>query len=172
MDGNIIFLATAWGAQYGGINSFNEDLCSSLAELFREKYHILCVVLDATETEIISAKEKGVVLIKLSSSEQKDKFEEHRVDEVLRKVKEHNTEKVSWWIGHDVITGKVAIKASELSKPSQSAVIHHMNYEAYIQYKDNYSGDARLKIESQREVLPDPMCPTTAKLRISELEKK
>ena len=153
MDGNIIFLATAWGAQYGGINSFNEDLCSSLAELIGVRYHILCVVLDSTEAEILSAKEKGVVLIKLDPSEQKDKFEEHRVHEVLEKIKEYNTEKVLWWIGHDVITGKVAIKASEFSNSSQSAVIHHMNYEAYITYKDNYHGDARLKIESQRDVL-------------------
>jgi len=153
MEGKIIFLATAWGARHGGINSFNEDLCSSLAKLLGGKYRVVCVVLDATPNEICSAKEKGVDLIKLDPSEQQDKFEENRVYEVLKKVEECNSGKALWWIGHDVITGHVAIKASKLSNPAQSAVIHHMNYEAYISYKDGYNEDARNKIEQQGEIL-------------------
>lgn len=153
MEGKIIFLATAWGARYGGINSFNEDLCSSLAKLLEGKYRVVCVVLDATPNEIRSAKEKGVDLIKLDHSEQQDKFEANRAYEVVTKVKECNSGKVLWWIGHDVITGHVAIKASELSNPAQCAVIHHMDYEAYISYKDGSNEEARNKIEQQREIL-------------------
>lgn len=153
MGEKIVFLATAWGARYGGINSFNEDLCSALAKLLDERYHVVCVVLDATQDEIRSAKEKGIDLIKLDPSEQQDKFEENRVYEVLKKVDECNSEKVLWWIGHDIITGRVAIKASELSNPAQCAVIHHMNYEAYISYKDGSNEEARNKIEQQREFL-------------------
>lgn len=153
MEGKIIFVATAWGARYGGINSFNEDLCSALAKLLDERYHIVCVVLDATQDEIRSAKEKGVDLIKLDHSEQQDKFEENRAYEVVEKVEECNSGKVLWWIGHDAITGYVAIKASKLSNPAQCAVIHHMDYEAYISYKDGSNEEARNKIEQQREIL-------------------
>ena len=148
----IVFIATAWGARYGGINSFNEDLCTSIAKLTRNKYRIYCVVLSANQDEVLSAKQKGVDLIILDKSKINDTMETHRVHEIVNKVEELNSGKVLFWIGHDVITGPLAIEASKLSDSGKSGVIHHMNYEVYEAYKP-YNKNAAEKIKLQREVL-------------------
>jgi hypothetical protein len=42
----IVFFATAWGSHYGGINSFNYDLCKALAKLTAPSLSVVCIVED------------------------------------------------------------------------------------------------------------------------------
>ncbi len=115
MAGKIVFLATAFSSKKGGINSFNRDLSIALAKILKGKYQVLCVVPYASQSDISSAKKKGVNLIALDPSRLKDIIEDNRAHEIISKVGDENGGEVIWWIGHDVITGSVATKAATLS---------------------------------------------------------
>ena len=58
----LIALATNWGPQHGGINSFNYDFLSALGVAFHGKVLIICVVPSATIDEIDNAKRSFVDL--------------------------------------------------------------------------------------------------------------
>ena len=38
-----IFISTGWGAEYGGINSFNYDLCLAVAQKYKGKHKVISV---------------------------------------------------------------------------------------------------------------------------------
>jgi glycosyltransferase involved in cell wall biosynthesis len=72
---------------------------------------------------------------------------------VIRRVTESDGVAVRWWIGHDIVTGPLAVRARALSEGSSLAVIHHMDYEAYLPFKSLNPAADRTKIEQQRLVL-------------------
>ena len=55
----IVFLATAWGSKYGGINVVNLELTRALAEVLGSTGRVLCVVPHAETTETADAKAAG-----------------------------------------------------------------------------------------------------------------
>ena len=61
MHHGLAVFTTRWGAHFGGINTFNVDLCSALAETVP----VWCIVLTATHDEIKAAGK--VSLLSLSS---------------------------------------------------------------------------------------------------------
>jgi formylglycine-generating enzyme required for sulfatase activity/ADP-ribose pyrophosphatase YjhB (NUDIX family)/predicted transcriptional regulator len=142
---NIVFLATHWGTKFGGINSFNIDLCRSVADILPDKFEIVCVVLN-TEAEV--AEEKKLSKVKLISLGLDDqKFRKGYADMVRRILYERQCKQIEWWIGHDAVTGLLALELRNIynthtlhapQNQSQAAVIHHMDYEAYkiFQTKD------------------------------------
>ena len=148
MAGKLIFLATGWGAKYGGLNAFNQDLCIALSELLAGRYEVLCAALQASQEEIES--EQRVRLISLNSGS--DTFDSDSVRTLMALLGPAHRD-VVWWIGHDVITGPSAIEAHELSQSGKTAIVHHMDYEAYESYKDKDGALTRSKIERQREIL-------------------
>jgi predicted NACHT family NTPase/glycosyltransferase involved in cell wall biosynthesis len=129
----IVFVATAWGARYGGINSFNHDLCVALAQLKRTELTIVCVAHEVNEDDIEKARKSDVILIPESRLEVLS-------DEGLRP---------EWVIGHDVHTGESAINLSKRLK-AQLALFHHMDYESY---KYLQVADDEVHIVKQREIL-------------------
>lgn len=144
----IVFLATNWGAKYGGINSFNTDICGAFAKLLHAKYKIICIVFNATEEEKKDASRKGVTLIPINPGS--EKLDDDWVDLVLTKIDSIKPEGVHAWIGHDVKTGFGAIKAARKSSNSISAVVHHMNYRAYTSI---WGGITQNLILEQRQLL-------------------
>ena len=75
---------------------------------------------------------------------------------------------VEWWIGHDVITGKVALKLKERDRngTSKVALIHHMYYEKYESFtfsnkklsekgREEALKELQSKIRSQKETFND-----------------
>ena len=48
----LVSFATRWGPQFGGINSFNQDLLKAFAAAFGQDIQTVCVVLHADEEEI------------------------------------------------------------------------------------------------------------------------
>jgi len=176
MRNSIIFIATAWGVKHGGINSFNYDLVISLASIISSSLmKIICIVPIASEAEYKEAEDKGVLLKCLNSkfSNTTDLTEEI-VPEIVKKISGY---KPTWWIGHDLKTGPVALKAKQVSG-GKCAIIHHMDYESYLPYYDDYPSDL---ISSQRQNLskadivfavgPKLARSATDKLR-SEINKK
>ena len=65
----LISFATRWGAEFGGINSFNQDLLSAFAAAFYEHTKTICVVLFATNEEQKSALSEQVLLLSLELPE-------------------------------------------------------------------------------------------------------
>ncbi|MCP4701398.1 MAG: glycosyltransferase [Gammaproteobacteria bacterium] len=165
----IVFLATAWGPKHGGINSFNRDLCVALAKILPDNYQIVCVVKESVQDDIDDSAKNKVLLIPLDATETKS-FEKNRAYEVASKIDQCQSGKVSWWIGHDVITGFAALGCRDVSKSGKCAVIHHMNYQAYSSYKGS---DTRKKIEEQTDVLSraDLVFAVGPKLATSAREK-
>src|SRR5436305_2113051 len=101
-DGAVVFLATAWGTQHGGVNAFNYDISRALARVLSTITQVACVVLDSSASQ----RDGDVTVISLDPDAMPT-FEENRVYEVSRKLLTHQIGPVAWWIGHDVITGPV-----------------------------------------------------------------
>ena len=126
---NIIFIASGWGAKYGGINSFNYDLCLALpACLDEENNRIICVTTGdmITREDYKYAENKNLILINVAKPD-------FNVDIIVEKVNSVLIDGISWWIGHDIKTGFLAADCAHKTN-SKCAIIHHMNYSAYYTY--------------------------------------
>lgn len=143
--GAIAFVTTAWGPAHGGINAFNTDLCEALARLTDVDLDVICVVLHATPEEIKRADERGVRLVPLEG-ECRDFVLAHAFQ--LSHLAQ-SWDDLRWWVGHDIISGPVAVLAAQLSgRPV--GVIQHTDYPAYASFKGT-SGE-RITARTLREI--------------------
>lgn len=144
----IVFIADGWGSQYGGINSFNYDLCLNMhLALNMEEHSIICVTTgDAlNEQTYDNAKAKSVLLIHLA----KDDFVSKNI---VKKLDDQKLlQETIWWIGHDIMTGSLAVECAEVTH-GKCAIIHHMNYNAYYPYVSEYTSDTNKKVNQQLKV--------------------
>lgn len=136
-----MLFATAWSAKFGGINSVNYDLATAIAQL--EGHKVTCIVANSGATESITDQNVAVVMVEKNYEDAhkwlKDFLQNNIVDIGESVI----------WIGHDLITGGIAIMAKRLLA-GNSVVIHHMDYANYYHLKDKNS---REKISSQKHVL-------------------
>jgi hypothetical protein len=127
-----ILFATAWGPRFGGINAFNQDFALGLARVLGKAERVFCVVLDPSPADIGAASKGGVTLVpvvgKPALSRRMDR------DWVLGVGEWFSGQGIdlagSYWVGHDVISGAIALKAAQIHG-GVPAVIHHMDYAAY-----------------------------------------
>jgi glycosyltransferase involved in cell wall biosynthesis len=152
----VVFLATAWGPTHGGINAFNMDFACALGRILG-KGRAACVVLDVSDADVRSAGEAGVKLLQVGSSRHHSVFEASRAHDVLdalTSLKDAGIDlaAVTWWVGHDAITGELANKMPKVSKGGKSVVIHHMSYEDYQAFKYGDAKKARSKADLQSEI--------------------
>ncbi|MDO8418232.1 MAG: tetratricopeptide repeat protein, partial [Agitococcus sp.] len=144
----LIAFATRWGAKFGGINSFNTDLLSAVGAAFFEHIETVCIVLSADKEEIEDAKNNEVHLISLDSSS--NSYDDSLIPAITQKINSLSSDSAIVCLGHDRITGTIAIKvAQELG--GQSAVIHHMSYHHYESFTEN-SQLAQQKIQEQKRI--------------------
>ncbi len=146
----IVLFATAWGPKHGGINAFNRDFAAGLAEVLGVSYSVTCVVLadDAADrkeaqtlgVKLVSIDQKGGVFDPKWISIVEDAFTKHCIDYT-------NT----CWVGHDVISGAIAMEA-EKRLGGQSALIHHMALREYQSQKYSDSASADVKVMLQRQL--------------------
>lgn len=151
----IVSIATAWGSREGGINSFNYWFLRALAEV-NEDGETVCVVTTVTSEEREDAEAFGVKLIEVTPDEKK------------RPGKAAHLEIKNWFdaegyelgdetvfIGHDIITGSVAVSAFQMFG-GKLALIHHMAYDQY-QNLDGGNGDkAGKNFQDQCELFSTP----------------
>jgi glycosyltransferase involved in cell wall biosynthesis len=173
MNPAIVFIATDWGYKHGGINSVNRDLCSAVALALGKSYQVVCVALRGDQAAIVDAQDAGVRLLPLLDAASDARFEPHRATEIISKVEKEVGTDVSWWIGHDVITGEVALACKAALGYGMTAIVHHMNYDAYISYKIGNSSKSRAKVNSQLKLLnsADVVIAIGPKLLDSALDK-
>jgi len=144
----IVFFATAWGSDYGGINSFNYDLCKALAKLTAPSLSIVCIVEDDIVEDEDEGKDKlsGLELWSLPSVRRS----KQDIDNVVDKLKSRQLTAV-YVIGHDVHTGSRAIAVSKhLSVPV--AIFHHMDYRAYKPFQ---AKNDREQLDHQKNILKE-----------------
>lgn len=145
----LIFISTAWGKKYGGINALNSELLKSLPSILPDSDKIFCFCFEADGSSIEEANKSGVKLYQL----EKQRNEHENAQFILKNLHEHDEVKVSWWFGHDVTTGFVAKACQEISGLGQLAIFHHMNFKGYSGFK-HLNGDIVVdKTQQQREIL-------------------
>lgn len=157
---NLIFITDDWGYTKGGINTINVDLCKGIASL-PEKINIYCIVIYADSESIREAKNSNVSLISLNTTKtQQNRFQENDLYKLFEDIKckcvfdGHET----WIIGHDIVTGDIAVKLCHFLQEKNfsncmSAIIHHMDYEDYMVNKESYKSG---KIIEQHQLLRKP----------------
>lgn len=157
---NLIFVSDDWGYTKGGINTINVDLCKEIA-LLPENINVYCTVIYADNESIREAKNNNVNLITLNEIKtQQSRFQENDLYKLLENIKSQHVSasNETWVIGHDVITGEIAVKlCCALQKRGfsncMSAIIHHMDYEDYMVNKESYKSG---NIIEQHELLRKP----------------
>jgi len=149
----IVIFATAWGPKFGGINSFNCDLCCALSAIL-SRHKVVCVSLQASPTEVLEAADSGVTLLSLHRDKETE-FVAEWWEDVTSKLASSKVPppSVEWWIGHDVKSGPLALEMARRTGRSRAAVIMHMSYGHYQYAKHPGSENAVKKIEAQRNVL-------------------
>lgn len=146
----IVVLATAWGPRYGGINSFNLDLCCALPAVLA-RHRVICVCLTASETNVREAASSGVTLISLNRKFDHE-FDPAWSDQVRTLVSQTvELSSVDWWIGHDVKSGELALAMTKNANRGKSALIMHMSYDDYQYAKHPDAETAAKAVQRQRE---------------------
>jgi glycosyltransferase involved in cell wall biosynthesis len=146
----IVAFSTSWGARFGGINSFNHDLICAFAGILFDEVNTLCVVLNASAEDVENAAREQVRLIQIKVNETNSflpSFEEASW-EAIRATGLNISPEETVWLGHDRITGAIALAAAA-ARGGRAALIHHMSYSSYEAYAET-SSLAKQKEEEQR----------------------
>ncbi|MBK8176978.1 MAG: hypothetical protein IPK66_17480 [Rhodospirillales bacterium] len=148
---NIILLATAWGPKAGGVNAFNEDFALGLAS-YQETKSVFCLVPRCDPSERAAADAAGVCLIEVPEADETSR----PFDKIAATILPYHPDLPAIgpediWVGHDVLTGQAAKGAAQESG-SKSALIMHMDHEAYVGARDNDSQKAHQRHNDQLEL--------------------
>ncbi|HEX5277606.1 MAG TPA: tetratricopeptide repeat protein [Fluviicoccus sp.] len=133
----LIAFATRWGPHFGGINSFNKDLLEAFAAAFSQHIRTVCIVLFANSDEIQDAKNSQVTLLSLDFDSHKEFSASFAVNAwaALQAQEMEFSPDHTVWLGHDRITGDIAVTAANTCG-GRSAVIHHMSYDHYESFSE------------------------------------
>lgn len=153
MSPKIVFLATAWGPKKGGIYSFYADLAAATARaVISRSLEVVCVVGGTTaERDLAGAASQGVTVVD-ASIPGRDSWlvddSQHILDALGRAGLSGDA---LWWVGHDRVTGEVAIKLAS-SVGERSALIHHASYRDYGSSKHGLSAPSIKKQDHQHRM--------------------
>jgi glycosyltransferase involved in cell wall biosynthesis len=148
----LIAFSTSWGTRFGGINSFNQDLLVAFAGVTFQQAQTVCVVLEASQEDIESAAAAQVQLISIENRHEKTFSGSLEAAAWVALTATGITFDINntVWLGHDRITGEVALAAAE-KRGGRTALIHHMSYGSYEAYAEN-SSLARTKGDEQKSL--------------------
>ncbi len=150
-DTSVVFLATGWGPVAGGINSVNYDLCRVLAPLTSAR--IVCVAANITRALVSESAACGVRLLPLPDAIPTDRhLPTSCARDIVAAVLPDLTAR-TWWIGHDLWTGEVAIAARHLVQGSHCALIVHTSPLDYEVFKDLDGKRAHSRDRTQKDLL-------------------
>lgn len=146
MRRGLALFPTRWGTHQGGINTFNLELCRALAAA---GVPVACFVTQATPEEMADARPVRLFSLETPLSEP-DRAMAHKAvalvaDEQFRP---------EWWIGHDTISGAIALEAARLSS-KRAAIIHHMHPLSYKLLEGYTAEQVLVKDTEQRRLLHD-----------------
>lgn len=144
---NIVVVATGWGPKYGGINSFNYDLCRALGPILDDEYRLICAVPYISESEINENAKFNIHFCEIGFPLSSPTLA-FQINEL---VNEKYPGETIWWIGHDIYSGEI-VNYGKNKFAGQSAVFQHMAYRLYHTYK-TYDGNHTIVLdEKQRKI--------------------
>jgi glycosyltransferase involved in cell wall biosynthesis len=149
---NIVLLSTAWGPRHGGINSFNHAFAIGLAREGQSAVRVFCAVLNPSDPDIGSASAiHNVTLIPIRRKGEPDRLDRAWAHELVQILKrDHDVHHVDWWVGHDLISGEMAVAGREAVPGSKVALIKHTSH---IDFTGTKHGDASRAMEYDQEQL-------------------
>lgn len=125
----IVLIATEWGPSEGGINAFNQAFAIGLAKVGGQSTKIVCAITGWSNDANLNAETHGVTLVPINGGDDGRPLE-NCGDEIVDWLKGHDiSEPVDFWVGHDLVTGAAAVRASE--RCGRVVLIHHMDYLDY-----------------------------------------
>ncbi len=156
----LIVFSDAWGYKYGGINSFNYELCEAIKEYLTGRYSKI----DATEAKSTV----NLIVVSDFSDPERKKFEfstyvkcvsirknELNLDNSIALLNEqlsNCSEGEIYFIGHDVITGEIAINCAKHFH-GKSVIFRHMAYDEYYSQLTDSEEKIAAKKEQQKNLL-------------------
>ena len=129
----VVVIATSWGRRHGGINSFSTDLCMALAAI-ADRHRVVCVALSADDADRADAASADVVLLTLHLESQ-DAADHRWTSQVFGVLAAADIVTVDHWVGHDAITGELAVCCARDFKQGKATVLMHMSYADYLYAK-------------------------------------
>lgn len=124
----VLFFTTAWGPRHGGVNAFNRSLAVALAGRLGGNGQVFCALPKTDRKTSAEAAEGGVRLVRFAvdarASEERWGYAVEALTEAVAGAQ------IDLVIGHDTVTGALAVRAAE-SLGARSAIVHHMDYRSY-----------------------------------------
>ncbi|MEJ0091352.1 MAG: glycosyltransferase family 4 protein [Limisphaerales bacterium] len=150
---NIVVIATAWGSRLGGINSFSTDLCTALSRVLSE-HKVICVCVSGSESECKEAEAVGVTLLTLNLDPNGTAKREW-ASQVVALFSKNDLASIGWWIGHDAVTGELALACAREYSDSKCAVVMHMSYDdySYVKHAPNEANIVAERAGFQRSIM-------------------
>lgn len=147
----LVFITDAWGTRYGGINSFNKDLCVAMGYVLSNNTKVICLILgDIDEDAKIDALQQNVYLV--SYNKRCHEIQEDDYSRIISRISnEIKACNLVLCIGHDIFTGKIAINLSNVLG-IKSAIIVHTDYIVIEGLKEKSDGGSTKELE-QRDII-------------------
>jgi tetratricopeptide (TPR) repeat protein len=142
---NVLLLATAWGPRHGGINAFSRDFAIGLKDVLANNGNVYCAVLRPTREDREAASRRGVTLIDVDRDPNSSRYDPAWALEIRDKLRqEHGDPLVDWWVGHDLISTKAALRGREAANYGGVAAIKHTSQ---LDFKSRQYGRGSRAIE-------------------------
>lgn len=142
----IVFIDNMFGYQNGGCSTINYELCIALRQITTECNDIISLVINCNKEDRIGELEKtasdlGIYIVHKNILNDVEQLSDEECKDVLstvyEKAKIKNDEHVATiWIGHDIFTGKYAIRLAEYSL-GMSVVCIHTDYDTIEGLKES-----------------------------------
>lgn len=140
-----VFIIDDWGYSKGGINVFNKLLCEAMSRLAHSK--VVCVVQNVSADKERQTTENGIEILYISKENNNEKIIAKKIKNITCK------DSKIIFVGHDVQTGKMAIKCKKRFLNSKCIIIHHMAYAEYYPILNMDCEVSEAKENLQREIL-------------------
>jgi len=149
----VVFLATRWGSQLGGLNEFNTGLALGMADVLPRGSRCICYVNQLSENptpptgnvEVLVCPDDTSILV----NDIKEVCEDTKLDSLHGLL----------IVGHDIKTGQKAVECSEALRaqvrigPVASAVVSHMDYVQYGHRKGHTLSETFSRMKQQEMVI-------------------
>ena len=142
----VVFVASHLGAMHGGINVFNAEIIAAL-----QCYDDLRTVCLVPSADCVDASLSNTTIV-LPLRSAGTSFLLPADDAVLAAKLLKDFGQIDAVVGHDVVTGDLALSVAELVE-AKKILIHHMAYGRYISLMRE-PGSAREKERQQRQMFP------------------
>ena len=150
---NFMLLATSWGPKHGGINAFNMDFAVGLSLHLGDSGKVFCAVFSPSAEDVANAHKNQIILLSVLRPPNSPAYDPSWAHDVWKDFKQkYPDQTIDWWVGHDVTTGWAAVEGPTVARHGQSALIMHMTYADYQNYKGGVGQDAHEKENQQRQL--------------------